>query len=220
MAKSEREIGSVITKLATVATAVGLAAIVGGKPASADDPRLAYDRGYPQCGGTVGLEDHPAGRVVFVHVIRDRRTGEQLFVHQPLDASCSTGPEIRTSGEVDHWNRLDELDVIFRRDGVEAWLRAAGFQWRSLSSIGARQVEEETSPRGRILASGIQVAVDGLRTPWPTCLTTDQPVTSGPNTRSHQPDPRNPSMIWVEVPNFSGRATLYVDCSNWQQLRP
>jgi len=118
-----------------------------------------------------------------------------------------------------HEARLRSLDPIYRTQGTEAWLKAAGFQYDSFTFVkDARQIEEETLPDGTIVASGVQVRVTHLtNTQFPNGFTTDQPVAQG---ESFQPDPKNPSRLWTNVPSFSGKATLYVDFSNWGQFNP
>ncbi len=119
-----------------------------------------------------------------------------------------------------HWDRLRELDPVFRSSGMEAWLRAAGLSWTSLDA-DARQVEEETSPQSEIFVSGLQVDVVGLEVQWPNCATTDDPseINTGSNSRQHQPDLRNPSVLYTNV-TATGTVTVWTDCSNWNQLQP
>jgi hypothetical protein len=118
-----------------------------------------------------------------------------------------------------HAARLIALDPIYRTQGLKAWLKAAGFNYDSFTFVkDARQIEEETLPDGTIVASGVQVIVENLTsTEFPTGFSTDQPVAQGD---SVQPDPKNKSRVWTNVPTFSGKATLYADLENWGQLNP
>jgi hypothetical protein len=128
---------------------------------------------------------------------------------------CPTTPEAEKAA---HEARLRQLDPIYRTQGLEAWLHAAGFTYDTLTlKQDARQIEEETLSDGTIVAAGVQVRVTGLDVPWPDIMTTDQPV---PNGFSYQPDPNNQSRLWSGVEGFSGNATLYVDGQNWNQMCP
>ena len=119
-----------------------------------------------------------------------------------------------------HWERLVALDPVFRDQGLEAWLGKAGFKWISLS-VDARQIEEETSPERRVLAAGVQVDGQGIEVLWPACVTTDDPgeIVVRDDSRQYQPDLTNPSVLYTNV-MANGTVTLWVDCSNWEQLFP
>lgn len=120
-----------------------------------------------------------------------------------------------------HFARLEELDSTLREGDVEAWLRRAGLSWDGELEVDARQIEEETTPTGRIVAAGVQVNARELRVPWPNVVTTDVPdrITETPNTRRHTPDLRNRSTLYTEV-TANGPVTVWVDAQNWQQLAP
>lgn len=121
----------------------------------------------------------------------------------------------------EHWARLVQLDPTFRSQGWQAWLNAAGVSWDSIGP-DARQIEEETTPDSQIVAAGVQIKDGvGVEIRYPVCVTTDDPseVTVGSDTRSHQPDLRNPSVIYTNVV-AKGTVTIWVDCSNWGQIRP
>lgn len=117
-----------------------------------------------------------------------------------------------------HWGRLEQLDGVFRVQGVEAWLRAAGLTWDSLV-VEARQIEEETSPAGRVLASGVQVRATNLRVGWPNIVTTDTPsrVTTSAETVQHTPDQRNPSTLYTNV-TANGPVTVWTSGLSWGQF--
>lgn len=117
-----------------------------------------------------------------------------------------------------HWSRLEQLDPVFRSQGIEAWLRAAGLTWDGLA-VEARQIEEETSPAGRVLASGVQVRATGLRVNWPNIVTTDVPsrIATGPGTVQHTPDQRNPSTLYTNVV-ANGPVTIWTSGLNWGQF--
>jgi len=158
--------------------------------------------------GTIWFEPAPAG------------TAQQPTA-QPAQQPAETVAEPVEQVVTDHWTRLAQLDPTFRSQGWQAWLRAAGVTWTSIGA-DARQIEEETSPDSRIYASGIQIK-DGvdINIPYPVCVTTDDPseVTVRADTRQHQPDLRNPSVIYTNV-SARGTVTIWVDCSNWGQLTP
>lgn len=112
--------------------------------------------------------------------------------------------------------RLSALDQVFRTQGTEAWLRAAGYSWDTLK-LRAKQPEEEFV-NGRILASGMQVEATNLSAPWPASLTTDQPAgTAGQWLKAAE---NNPSQIGTNVTGFNGRATLWTDVTNWSPTNP
>lgn len=132
-----------------------------------------------------------------------------------------TKPEASAiSGDEAHWARLEALDPTFRSGGLESWLKQAGVTWSSLEA-DARQVEEETSPDSKILASGIQVDGKDIVISYPVIVTTDDPsrITVADNTRQHKPDERNPSVLYTNV-ILNGIGTIWIDGSNWGQLTP
>lgn len=145
-----------------------------------------------------------------------------IYVGQRLiipTSGARYGTSTSTTEET-HWQRLERLDPVFRNQGWQAWLKEAGMTWNSISA-DARQIEEETSPTGRILASGLQVNAGNLWVPWPNIVTTDVPtrITVTSQTRKHQPDLRNASVLYTNV-YANGPVTVWVDGSNWGQLRP
>lgn len=137
-------------------------------------------------------------------------------------AVTQTVTAVAVSGapDADHWERLERLDPVFRNQRWQAWLSEAGITWDSISA-DARQIEEETSPAGQILASGLQVNAVNLWVPWPNIVTTDVPsrITETSTTRKHQPDLRNASVLYTNV-YARGPVTVWVDGSNWGQLVP
>ena len=104
--------------------------------------------------------------------------------------------------------------MVFKTEGVQAWLKKAGYTWNSLE-VQARNPEEEVI-NNMILASGLQVKVTNLNASYPAGLSTDQPV----NGICVIPDPNNPSRLCTNVKGFNGNATLWTDASNWGQLAP
>lgn len=121
----------------------------------------------------------------------------------------------------DHIKRLVELDKIYRNQGLEPWLRAAGFTWDGAVQQ-ARQVEEETvqvDGLPKIVVSGVQLVATNFHAPYPACMTTDKPFTLDTTGRSFKPDPNNASVL-VTNGIVSNTLTAYVDCSNWAQLAP
>jgi hypothetical protein len=164
---------------------------------------------------TVQVDNEVTREIVVTRIVEVTREAEVKIEAEPLVTPAPISITIGSS----HEKRLRDLDPIFRSQGIEAWLKAAGFTWEYLEPE-ARQIEEETMADGTIVASGIQVQVTNLSAPWPNCFTTDQEVVPGPNTRVHQPDLRNPSKLWTDVPSYSGPATLWIDVQNWGQLNP
>ncbi len=121
----------------------------------------------------------------------------------------------------DRIKRLVELDKIYRNQGLEAWLNAAGFTWDGATQQ-ARQVEEETVQLDgvpKIVVSGVQLKATNFHAAYPACFTTDKPYVLDTDGRSFKPDPNNPSVL-VTNGKVSGTLTAYVDCSNWSQLAP
>jgi len=139
-----------------------------------------------------------------------------IYVGQRLVIPTGGG----STTEETHWQRLERLDPVFRNQGWQAWLRAAGITWAAIDTE-ARQIEEETSPAGRILASGLQVKAENMWVPWPNVVTTDvtSRITETNTTRKHQPDLRNASVLYTNV-YANGPVTVWVGGSNWGQLWP
>jgi len=118
--------------------------------------------------------------------------------------------------------RLLNLDKIYRSQGVDAWLAAAGIKCDV--GVEARQPEEEVvidAQGAHVVVSGVQIKGKCESIPWPVILTTDRPneVVRASQTRQYQPDLRNPSVIYTNV-GLSGQGTIWVDGSNWGQLKP
>lgn len=120
-----------------------------------------------------------------------------------------------TNPAASHEQRVRELAPEFWSNGVESWLRKAGYTWDTMT-LRARQPEEETFGSD-ILVSGYQVEVNNLRFAYPAGMTTDRTVSNG---RCYKPSPNNASKVCTDVSGFSGTATLWVDVSNWGQLWP
>lgn len=135
-------------------------------------------------------------------------------------APASNAPAWVIALQEAHEARVRELAPTYDTS-VEAWLRAAGYSWDSLT-LAARQPEEETFPalngEGHdIVVAGYQVEVVGLSFSYPAGMTTDNAVSGA---RCVQPDAQNPSKVCTDVENFSGTATLWIDLQNWGQFAP
>lgn len=117
-----------------------------------------------------------------------------------------------------HRRRLEQLDGVFRTQGLEAWLRAASLSWNSLR-VESRQPLEETFPDGRKFVSGAVVNADNLRVGWPNIVTTDDSnrIAQTSITVSHRPNPNNPDTLYTNV-NAFGPVTVHVDGCNWGQF--
>lgn len=120
--------------------------------------------------------------------------------------------------------RLLSADANFRSQGAAAWARQLGYGFDSLT-MEARQPEEETfsesATEAMTVVSGIQVRVTNLRASQPACFTTDQKVAG--KARFVKPDNydpiRNPSVLYTDNEiGYTGTATLWGDCSNWNNL--
>lgn len=148
----------------------------------------------------------------------DGTTNNNAGIGAPKTSEAAGPPAINPS--LVHANRLLQLDSVFRTQGLGAWLGAAGVRADSITVV-ARQPEEEiildANGQPKIVAAGVQVELKNANIPWPVVITTDQPV---PNGRSYQPDQTNPSRLSTDITGFSGKATLWADGSNWQQLAP
>ncbi|MFH2085199.1 MAG: hypothetical protein ABII21_00175 [bacterium] len=121
----------------------------------------------------------------------------------------------------DRISRLVELDAIYRAQGWQTWLKAAGFSCDA--NVEARQPEEETvvfNGKTRVVVSGIQVR-GNCGVPYPAAVTTDRPgeVTTTTKSRTYQPDLKNPSVLYTDV-TLHGQGTLWVDVTNWSQMDP
>lgn len=120
--------------------------------------------------------------------------------------------------------RLLSADANYRSQGAAAWARQLGYEFDSLV-MEARQPEEETfqesGAEAMTVVSGLQVRVTNLKAHSPACFTTDQKVNG--KTRFVKPDNfdpiRNPSVLYTDNEiAYSGTATLWGDCSNWDNL--
>jgi hypothetical protein len=149
-----------------------------------------------------------------------------LFLGPKLYAAAvrATTPELQLIAPTpvittDRCVRLSTLDKTFRSQGWRAWLAAAGLTWDDVSA-DARQIEEEIC-NDQVVAAGIQVKVKNLTVHWPAIVSTDDPsrIHSTASTRQHQPDMRNPSVLYTEV-IANGDVTIWVDAANWGQLAP
>lgn len=129
-----------------------------------------------------------------------------------------TQPGSSSDPLVSHWQRLEQLDGNFRSQGWENWLKSAGVTWDG-NQIEARQIEEETSPASRIFASGIQVRGKNIQVNWPVVVTTDRPneIAETANTVKHQPDMRNPSVLYTNVV-LNGQGTIWISGYSWGQF--
>lgn len=139
----------------------------------------------------------------------------------PSSPAQPTVPSQPAAPAGDRVARIAELDAIYRSSGWEQWLRAAGITW-SGNAPEARQPEEATfqyNGETRVFVIGLQVRGNGINFPYPTCLTTDRPgeVQKTAQTVQHQPDMRNPSVIYTNA-TLNGQGTLYVNCTDWGQL--
>ena len=137
------------------------------------------------------------------------------------EEAVAEAPAAQPAPETDRLARLVELDVIYRSSGWQAWLKAAGVQCDA--NVEARQPEEETivyNGETRVVVSGIQLR-GNCKVAWPALVTTDRPaeVTTSTNSRTYQPDLKNPSVLYTNV-DLHGQGTVWVDGSNWGQLDP
>lgn len=116
--------------------------------------------------------------------------------------------------------RLVQLDAVYRSSGWQAWLKAADVTCDA--NVEARQPEEETvvyNGETRVVVSGLQVKGNCM-VPYPALVTTDRPgeVTTSADSRTYQPDLKNPSVLYTNV-QLHGQGTIWVDGS-WGQLDP
>lgn len=131
-------------------------------------------------------------------------------------------PEVTVTQANDRVARLISLDQVYRSQGWEAWLAVAGAECQA--GVEARQPEEETviDPAGvtHVVVSGLQLR-GSCDVPYPAIVTTDRPneVVLGANSRTFQPDLRNPSVLYTNV-RLNGQGTLWIDGTNWGQLSP
>jgi len=134
---------------------------------------------------------------------------------RPTEAPAQPEPADRVA-------RLIELDKVYRAQGWQAWLKAAGVTCDV--AVEARQPEEETVTDAQgvvhVIVSGLQVK-GNCQVPYPAVVTTDRPgeVTTTAQSRTYQPDLQNPSVMYTDV-DLHGQGTIWVDASNWSQMDP
>lgn len=118
-----------------------------------------------------------------------------------------------------HDQHLLDLDPIYRSQGWESWLRAAGINFDA-SKVESRQPVEAVI-NGHVTVTSLVIRATGMKVNWPACVTTDHPeqVSTSADTRQHQPDLRNASVMYTNV-TLNGQGTVYADCSDWGQLDP
>lgn len=133
-------------------------------------------------------------------------------------APAATVQAAPTDAQTAHWGRLEKLDQTFRSQGWEAWLKTAGLSWDAIT-VEARQIEEETSPTSKIVASGVQVNGTNIVVNWPNIVTTDVPsrVKTTADTVQHQPDARNGSVLYTNVV-VNGPVTVWISGYGWGQF--
>lgn len=158
--------------------------------------------------------------------LEGRSTEELASLLNPNNENSTTsanpGNPMDTADTDERVARLLSLDAVYRSSGWQNWLNTAGVTWGS-NVVEARQPEEETllvNGEYRVLVSGVQIRGNGVIVNYPNCLTTDRPseVSLGVNSRTFQPDLRNPSTLYTNVV-LNGQATVWTDCSNWSQMR-
>lgn len=126
---------------------------------------------------------------------------------------------LQASAQVSHDQHLLDLDPTYRSKGWEAWLRAAGIDFDA-SKVESRQPVEAVI-NSHVTVTSLVIRATGMKVNWPACITTDHPemVVTSSDTRQHQPDLRNPSVLYTNA-TLNGQATVYADCSDWGQLDP
>lgn len=158
--------------------------------------------------------------------LEGRSTEELASLLNPNNENSTTsanpGNPMDTADTDERVARLLSLDAVYRSSGWQNWLNTAGVTWGS-NVVEARQPEEETllvNGETRVLVSGVQIRGNGVIVNYPNCLTTDRPneVVLGTNSRTYQPDLRNPSVLYTNV-TLNGQGTVWTDCSNWSQMR-
>lgn len=137
----------------------------------------------------------------------------------PAATEAPTEPPAQPDPADDRIAKLIKLDETYRSLGWEAWLRAAGITFDSTKVESRQPVEEVLSDHVTVV--GLVIRSTELEVSWPSCITTDRPneVTTSASTRQHQPDLRNPSILYTNAV-LNGQATVYADCSDWGQLDP
>ena len=137
----------------------------------------------------------------------------------------ATVPTLAPTGGLteDRVTRLIRLNEVYKVQGWQAWLAATGATWNN-GQVESRQPVEATvlaSDGLHVVVEGLVIRATNLTVIWPNCVTTDRPneVATTSVTRRHQPDLRNPSVIYTEVV-LNGQGTYYGDCTNWGQMNP
>lgn len=169
--------------------------------------------------------------VAFVLGAAAMQTSAMVVANEPTPTSVAPNPTqgnpevenapAQPAPATDRISRLVELDAIYRSSGWQAWLKAAGVSCDA--NVEARQPEEETvvyNGETRVVVSGLQVK-GNCTVPYPALVTTDRPgdVTTSADSRTYQPDLKNPSVLYTNV-QLHGQGTIWVDGSNWGQLDP
>lgn len=172
------------------------------------------------CGGQLGKNESAPTATPVSENAQAQEEAEQSAAEKVEEEVVQTGVSADLEAVLAaRWVNLETLDAVYRNQGHVAWAAGAGFEGQ-IATVDARQPEEETSPEGRILVSGLQVQAKGLVANYPACFTTDRTVVSTSETRFHRPDSRNNSALYTNNAAYSGPATLWADCSNWGQLWP
>lgn len=159
----------------------------------------------------------PAGSAPTASAADLRATADAMDA--PASSATSAPGSIDARGQ-----RLLSADTNFRSQGAAAWARQLGYTFDGLT-MEARQPEEETFTEtngdNMTVVSGLQVRVTNLKASSPACFTTDQKVSG--KSRFVKPDNfnpiNNPSVLYTDNEvGYTGTATLWGDCSNWNNL--
>jgi|GEM_PF-2769996 len=118
---------------------------------------------------------------------------------------------------------LVNLREVYDSQGWTGWLVAAGVVFDE-SKVESRQpVETGVTVNGQYhtVVEALVIRATGMQVNWPACVTTDRPneITVSSQTKQHQPDLQNPSVLYTNVV-LNGQGTVYADCSDWGQLDP
>lgn len=119
--------------------------------------------------------------------------------------------------------QLYDLDKVYGNANWQGWLTAAGIKFDA-SKVESRQpVETGVTVNGEYstVVAGLVIRATGMEVNWPSCISTDRvnEVQTSASTKQHQPDLRNPSVLYTNVV-LNGQATVYANCSDWGQLDP
>jgi len=178
----------------------------------------------PRCSGIYVLdkENQQSRYTTFAAAEAARGGKDATYWFEPPTATPTAKPTATPTVAVgDRVARLIALDRVYRSRGWQAWLEAAGAKFQV--GIEARQPEEEVvsdSSGTHIVVSGLQIR-GTCEVPYPMVVTTDRPgeVVLRNNSRTYQPDLRNPSVLYTNVV-LRGQGTVWADGSNWGQLKP